>query len=46
MCLLVPAVATAIKVQILNETVCISHSANAFVKGINPYIIYPAIAKS
>ena len=33
------------RVQILNETVCISHSANILGKGMNPTILPPAIGK-
>ena len=33
------------QVQILDETDCISHSANTLKKGINPIILLPAIRK-
>ena len=36
---------TATRVQILNETNCISHSTNTFGKGMNPIILTPAMDK-
>ena len=33
------------KVQILDETDCISHSTNTIGKGMNPIIIPPAMGK-
>ena len=33
------------QIQVLYEAVCISHSANAFVKGMNPTILFPTIGK-
>ena len=36
---------TAIRVQILDETDCISHSTNTLGKGMNPIILPPAIDK-
>ena len=36
---------TAIRVQILDETDCISHSTNTLGKGMNPIIIPPAMGK-
>ena len=36
---------TAIRVQILGETVYISHSANFIRKGMNPIILPPALGK-
>ena len=36
---------TVIRVQILDETYCISHSTNTFGKGINPIILPPAMEK-
>ena len=35
----------AIQVQILNKAVCISHSVNTLVKGMNSTIFLPAIGK-
>ena len=35
----------ATKVQILNEAICISHSANTLEKGMNPTILPPAKGK-
>ena len=36
---------TANQVQILDETVCMSHSTNTLGKGINPTILPPAMSK-
>ena len=36
---------TATRVQILDETDCISHSTNTLGKGMNPIILPPAIGK-
>ena len=36
---------TAIRVQILDETDCISHSTNTLGKGMNPIILPPAMDK-
>ena len=36
---------TAIRVQILNLTDCISHSTNTLGKGMNPNILPPAMGK-
>ena len=36
---------TAIRVQILDETNCISHSTNTLGKGMNPIILPPAMGK-
>ena len=36
---------TATRVQILDETDCISHNANIFGKGMNPIILPPAMGK-
>ena len=36
---------TAIRVQILDETDCISHSTNTLGKGMNPIILPPAMGK-
>ena len=36
---------TAARVQILNETDCISHCTNTLGKGMNPIILPPAIGK-
>ena len=36
---------TVTRVQTLDETVCISHSADTFGKGMNPVILPPAIGK-
>ena len=36
---------TATRVQILDETDCISHSTNTLGKGMNPIIFTPAIGK-
>ena len=36
---------TAIPVQILDETDCISHSTNTLGKGMNPIILPPAMGK-
>ena len=36
---------TATRVQILDETDCISHSSNTFGKGMNPIILPPAMGK-
>ena len=36
---------TATRVQILDETDCISHSTNTLEKGINPIILPPAMGK-
>ena len=36
---------TATRVQILNETNCISHSTNTFGQGMNPIILPPAMGK-
>ena len=33
------------RVQILHDTVCISHAANIFRKGMNPTIIHLAMEK-
>ena len=33
------------QVQILNEIVCISHSTNTLWKGMNPFLIPPAMDK-
>ena len=33
------------RVQILDETDCISHSTNTFGKGMNPIILPPAMGK-
>ena len=35
----------AIRVQILNEAVCISHNTNTLEKDMNPIIHYPAMSK-
>ena len=36
---------TATRVQILDETDCISHSTNILGKGMNPIILPPAMGK-
>ena len=36
---------TASRVQILDETHCISHSTNTLGKGMNPIILPPAMGK-
>ena len=36
---------TAIQVQILDETDCISHHTNTLGKGMNPIILPPAMGK-
>ena len=36
---------TATRVQILDDTDCISHSTNAIGKGMNPIILPPAMGK-
>ena len=36
---------TAMRVQILDETDCISHRTNTLEKGMNPIILPPAMAK-
>ena len=36
---------TATRVQILDETDCISHSTNTIRKGMNPIILPPAMGK-
>ena len=36
---------TATRVQILDETDCISHSTNTLGKGVNPIIFPPAMGK-
>ena len=36
---------TATRVQILDETGCISHSTNTLGKGMNPIILPPAMGK-
>ena len=36
---------TVTRVQIMDEAVCISHSANTFGKGMNPTILSSAIGK-
>ena len=36
---------TAIRVQILNEAVCILYNANTLEKGMNPTIVIPVIGK-
>ena len=36
---------TATRVQIQDETDCISHSTNTFGKGMNPIILPPAMGK-
>ena len=36
---------TATRVQILDETDCISHSTNTLGKGMNPTILPPAMGK-
>ena len=36
---------TAIRVQILDEADCISHSTNTIGKGINPIILHPVMGK-
>ena len=36
---------TATRVQILDETDCISHSTNTLGKGMNPIILLPAMGK-
>ena len=36
---------TATRVQILDETDCISHSTNTLGKGMNPIILPPALGK-
>ena len=36
---------TAIRVQILDETDCISHGTNTLGKGMNPIILPPAMGK-
>ena len=36
---------TVIRVQILDEDVCLSHSANTLGKGMNPTILPPAMVK-
>ena len=36
---------TATRVQILDETVCISHSTKNLGKGMNPIILPPAMGK-
>ena len=36
---------TATRVQILDETECISHSTNTLGKGMNPVILPPAMGK-
>ena len=36
---------TATRVQILDETDCISHSTNTFGEGMNPIILPPAMGK-
>ena len=36
---------TATRVQILDETDCISHSTNTLGKGMNPIILPPAMGK-
>ena len=36
---------TATRVQILDETDCISHSTNTFGKGMNPIILPPIMSK-
>ena len=36
---------TVTRVQILVETVCISHNTNTFAKGMNPIILPPAMRK-
>ena len=35
----------AIRVQIIGETVCVSHRANTLEKGMNPIILPPAMGK-
>ena len=37
---------TATRVQILDETDCISHSTNILGKGMNPIILPPAVGKT
>ena len=37
---------TTTRVQILDETDCISHSTNTLGKGMNPIILPPAMSKS
>ena len=37
---------TATRVQILDETDCISHNTNTLGKGMNPIILPPAMGKS
>ena len=36
---------TASRIQILDESVCISHSTNTLGKGMNPTIFHPAMGK-
>ena len=36
---------TATRIQILDETGCISHSTNTLEKGMNPIILTPAMDK-
>ena len=36
---------TVTQVQILDETVCISHRSNTLGKGMNPIILPPAMGK-
>ena len=36
---------TAMRVEILDETDCISHSTNTLGKGMNPIILPPAMGK-
>ena len=36
---------TATRVQILDETDCISHSTNTLGKGMNPIILLPAMSR-
>ena len=42
---MVIVVETATRVQILDETDCISHSTNTLGKGMNPIILPPAMGK-
>ena len=44
-CVMVTKMDTAIRVQILDETVCISHSANTHGKGMNTTILPPVVGK-
>ena len=37
---------TAVRVQILDEALCVSHSTDTFRKGIHPIILPPAMVKT